>query len=88
MQPDLWAHQAFESECLHLAHCCRGRLEMDNFIMPFMGHTLTLTRTLADSSHPNTKYVTVRAKQHADFKSLVEIFSTVLVYNIFGIHVC
>jgi len=25
---------------------CRGCLEMDNFIMPFMGHTLTLTRVV------------------------------------------
>jgi hypothetical protein len=25
---------------------CRGCLEMDNFIMPFMGHALTLTRVV------------------------------------------
>jgi predicted dehydrogenase len=33
----------------------RGRLEMDNFIMPFMGHTLSITRALPDVTSPSNK---------------------------------
>eukprot|EP00879_Flechtneria_rotunda_P025377 GHRR01026964.1.p1 GENE.GHRR01026964.1~~GHRR01026964.1.p1 ORF type:complete len:383 (+),score=104.82 GHRR01026964.1:302-1450(+) len=33
----------------------KGRLSMDNFIMPFMGHTLCLTRMVPDTSSPSRK---------------------------------
>ncbi|KAF8060547.1 D-xylose 1-dehydrogenase NADP(+) 2 [Scenedesmus sp. PABB004] len=47
--PGLWPRTRF------VARGTKGRLEMDNFIMPFLGHTLTLTRAPADPADPRDR---------------------------------
>jgi hypothetical protein len=53
------------AEIVHVPHCpldelpvcmspaCRGRLEINNFILPSMGHSIAISRTFAQADSPD-----------------------------------